>query len=84
MLAWRRFPVRTYRRRARAGLRRGALQDTFWPFWRLMQGLRAEGRAPRMIVIENVCGLITSHGGEDFDAICDALVGMAATASACW
>ena len=40
---------------------------------KLMQGLRAEGRAPRMIVIENVCGLLTSHGGKDFDAICDAL-----------
>ena len=26
-------------------------------------------------MIENVCGLITSHGGKDFDAICDALVG---------
>ena len=26
-----------------------------------------------MIVIENVCGLLTSHGGKDFDAICDAL-----------
>ena len=38
-----------------------------------MQGLRAEQRQPRMIVIENVCGLLTSHGGEDFDAICDAL-----------
>ena len=38
-----------------------------------MQGLRAERRAPRMIVIENVTGLLTSHGGKDFDAICDAL-----------
>ena len=26
-----------------------------------------------MIVIENVTGLLTSHGGKDFDAICDAL-----------
>ena len=33
-----------------------------------------EGRAPRLIVIENVTGLLTSHGGKDFDAICDALV----------
>jgi len=39
-----------------------------------MQGLRAEGRAPRLIVIENVCGLLTSHGGKDFDGICGALV----------
>jgi site-specific DNA-cytosine methylase len=38
-----------------------------------MQGLRAEGRAAGMIVIENVTGLLTSHGGHDFDAICEAL-----------
>jgi DNA (cytosine-5)-methyltransferase 1 len=38
-----------------------------------MRALRAEERAARMIVIENVCGLLTSHGGEDFDAICNAL-----------
>ena len=40
-----------------------------------MQGLRTEGRAPPIIVIENVCGLITSHDGKDFDAICEALTG---------
>ena len=34
--------------------------------------LRAEGRAPRLVVIENVCGLITGHGGKDFVALCDA------------
>ena len=38
-----------------------------------MQGLRSEGRAPRLIVIENVVGLLTSHDGKDFAAICDAL-----------
>jgi DNA (cytosine-5)-methyltransferase 1 len=27
-----------------------------------------------LIVIENVCGLLTSHGGKDLDAICGALV----------
>ena len=56
----------------RAGLG-GARSGSFWPFMKLMQGLRAEGRAPRMIVIENVPGLLTSHGGKDFDAICDGL-----------
>ena len=56
----------------RAGLD-GVRSSSFWPFMRLMQGLRADGRAPRMIVIENVCGLLTSHNGNDFDAICDAL-----------
>jgi DNA (cytosine-5)-methyltransferase 1 len=58
----------------RAGLA-GERSGAFWPFMRLMQGLRSEGRAPRLIVIENVCGLLTSHGGKDFDAICAALAG---------
>jgi site-specific DNA-cytosine methylase len=58
----------------RAGLD-GARSGAFWPFMNLIRGLRAEGRAPRMIVIENVIGLITSHGGKDFDAICEALTG---------
>ena len=56
----------------RAGLD-GARSGAFWPFMDLIRGLRAEGRAPRTVVIENVTGLLTSHGGKDFDAICGAL-----------
>ena len=57
---------------ARGGLsarRSGA----FWGFWRLIEALDAENRAPRLIVIENVLGLLTSRGGEDFRALCDLL-----------
>ena len=72
-LAWASFPCQDISLAGdRAGLD-GARSSTFWSFWRLMQSLRAEGRPPRMIVLENVCGLITSHGGKDFDAICDAV-----------
>lgn len=46
----------------------------FWGFWRLMQGLIAEGRPPGVIVVENVCGLLSSTGGADFAAICTAMV----------
>jgi len=35
-----------------------------------MQGLIEENRAPKVIVLENVCGTLTSHGGKDFAAIC--------------
>ncbi|HEY0052632.1 MAG TPA: DNA cytosine methyltransferase, partial [Caulobacteraceae bacterium] len=56
----------------RAGLS-GGRSSAFWGFWRLMQGLAAEGRAPRTVVIENVSGLLTSHGGADFEALCRAL-----------
>ena len=51
----------------------GARSSAFWGFWCLMKGLAAEGRAPRIIVIENVTGLLTSHGGADFTALCQAL-----------
>ena len=38
-----------------------------------MKALVEEGRAPRIIVLENVCGTLTSHDGKDFAAICSAL-----------
>lgn len=46
---------------------------TFWPFWRLMTQLRDAGRAPRLVVLENVVGAITSQGGRDFESLCNAL-----------
>lgn len=46
----------------------------FWPFWSLVQGLRLEGRAPRVVVLENVVGLLTSRGGADFAALVSTLL----------
>jgi DNA (cytosine-5)-methyltransferase 1 len=57
---------------ARGGLE-ARRSGAFWGFWRLMQGLANEGRAPRAVVIENVVGLLTSAGGRDFAAVCKAL-----------
>ena len=52
-----------------AGLK-GARSGTLWRFWALMEGMMKEGRAPRLIVLENVCGTLTSHDGKDFATIC--------------
>jgi len=57
---------------ARGGLE-ARRSGAFWGFWRLMRGLDAEGRGPRVVVIENVVGLLTSGGGTDFAAVCAAL-----------
>lgn len=57
---------------ARGGLA-GRRSGAFWGFMALMRALDAEGRAPDRIVIENVCGLLTSGGGADFAAVCAAL-----------
>ena len=45
----------------------------FWPFWKLIVGLVADGRAPRTIILENVYRLLKSRGGKDFTAIASAL-----------
>jgi DNA (cytosine-5)-methyltransferase 1 len=60
---------------ARHGLA-GARSSAFWGFWRLIEQLAAEGRAPRALGIENVTGLLSSHGGADFTALCAALSGL--------
>ena len=58
---------------ARGGLE-ARRSGAFWGFWKLMQGLADQKRAPRVIVIENVVGLLTSAEGRDFVAVCAALV----------
>ena len=57
---------------ARGGLK-AQRSGAFWGFWKLMQGLDAEGRAPPVIVLENVVGLLTSGEGQDFAAVCGAM-----------
>ena len=72
-LVWASFPCQDLSLAgAGAGLK-GERSGTFWPFWDLMKALRQEGRAPALIVLENVCGALTSHGGKDFTKICEAL-----------
>ncbi|HYG27984.1 MAG TPA: DNA cytosine methyltransferase [Caulobacteraceae bacterium] len=74
-LAWASSPCQDFSLAgARAGLK-GGRSSAFFGFWRLIEALAAEDRAPRAIVIENVVGLLTSHGGQDFEALCRALAG---------
>jgi DNA (cytosine-5)-methyltransferase 1 len=74
-LAWGSFPCQDLSLAgAGAGLK-GDRSGTFYPFWELMNALVAEGRAPAIVAVENVCGALTSRGGEDFAAICGAFAG---------
>jgi DNA (cytosine-5)-methyltransferase 1 len=72
-LAWASSPCQDFSLAgARAGLA-GGKSSAFFGFWTLMKALSAQGRAPPVIVIENVVGLLTSHGGDDFTALCGVL-----------
>ncbi len=73
-LAWASFPCQDLSLAGpRAGLE-GARSSAFHGFWRLMAALRETDEAPRAIVLENVTGLLTSHGGADFERVIAAVV----------
>jgi DNA (cytosine-5)-methyltransferase 1 len=75
-LAWASFPCQDLSLAgAGAGLS-GARSSAFWGFHALMRDLRREGRAPKIIALENVLGALTSKGGADFAALCEALGGL--------
>ena len=74
-LAWMSFPCVDL---SEAGQRKGLegwRSNAVWPCLKLMQGLRVEGRAPRLIVLENVTGLLELGHAEFFATICDTLAG---------
>ncbi len=71
-LMWGSFPCQDLSEAgAGAGLR-GARSSAFFPFWKLVTGLAAQGRAPKLVAIENVRGALTADDGASFAAICAA------------
>lgn len=80
-LAWALFPCQdlslagNYEGIGRRDAAEQTRSGTFWAFWRLMKALGKEGRAPRMVMLENVFGVLTSNGGQDFAAISSAFSG---------
>ena len=68
-LAWASFPCQDL---SLAGARRGLnapRSGAFWGFWNIIEALEGYGRAPRTLALENVPGLLSSHGGRDFASL---------------
>ena len=58
------------------GNARGELKTrsgTFWPFIGLMKDLKKQARLPKIVVLENVLGLLTTNGGDEFKTVITAL-----------
>ncbi len=69
-LVWGSFPCQDLSLAGNGAGLAGERSGTFYPFWDIVRGLANDGRPPRIVAVENVCGTLTSHGGEDFKAIC--------------
>lgn len=75
-LVWASFPCQDV---SLAGAGRGlagARSGAFFGLTKLLEDLSAGGRAPKMVALENVVGLLTSNGGADFSAVCAALAAL--------
>jgi len=72
-LAWASFPCQDLSLAGMGAGLKGQRSGAFWPFWKLITQLNAAGRPPRTIVLENVCGALTSHDGNDFRSLMEAL-----------
>ncbi len=73
-LAWASFPCQDLSLAGSGGGLNAKRSGTFWPFWKVIAELVVEDRAPRFVVLENVYGALTSHGGADFMTIAKALI----------
>jgi len=72
-LAWGSFPCQDLSLAGTGCGLKGARSGAFWGFLKIIQGLNAQGRKPQLVVLENVYGALTSHGGKDFEAIAKAV-----------
>ncbi len=72
-LSWGSFPCQDLSLAgAGAGLE-GERSGVFWGYWKLVRGLSRLNRKPRIVIVENVYGALTSHNGADFEAIVKAI-----------
>lgn len=72
-LAWASFPCQDI---SIAGARKGLnapRSSAFWGFWRLIEAMADNERAPNTLALENVSGLISSRRGRDFIAVVETL-----------
>jgi DNA (cytosine-5)-methyltransferase 1 len=72
-LAWASFPCQDLSLAGQGAGLSGARSGTFRPFWNLIRRLHGEGRPPKLVVLENVVGTLSSHGGRDFSYIMECM-----------
>ncbi len=72
-VAWASFPCQDLSLAGAGKGLGGARSGAFWGFRDVLAGLGAARRAPKIVVLENVVGALTSNGGADFAGLCGAL-----------
>jgi len=75
-LIWGSFPCQDLSLAGNGAGLSGERSGTFNKLMSIVKELKDERRQPNIIVLENVVGAITSHGGKDFEAIIESLASL--------
>lgn len=72
-MAWGSFPCQDLSLAGDGAGLDGERSGAFWGFWKLIRDLQAQKRKPKIVVLENVFGALTSREGKDFELITNAI-----------
>jgi len=70
-LAWASFPCQDLSLAGRGRGLKSERSGMFFVFWQKLMAAAKSGAAPKLVVIENVCGMLTSNRGDDFRYVID-------------
>lgn len=68
-LAWASFPCQDLSLAGKGNGLKGERSSMFYVFWEKLKQAAIQGEMPAIVVIENVCGMLTSNNGEDFNNV---------------
>ncbi len=68
-LAWGSFPCQDLSLAGNGAGLNGARSEAFWGYHKAVSALKMEGRHPKVLVLENVVGALTSNEGRDFEEL---------------
>ena len=72
-LVWGSFPCQDLSVAGTGAGLAGQRSGSFWSLIGVLHDLKDQGRAPPLIVLENVLGTLSANGGADFTALCQAV-----------
>ncbi len=75
-LAWGSFPCQDLSLAGARGGIHAKRSGAFFGFRRLVEQLHTAGRAPHIVALENVAGMMTSNGGRDFAVVIQSLAAL--------
>jgi len=73
-LSWASFPCQDLSLAGNGGGLASKRSGMFFVFWEKLRSSATGGRLPKLVVIENVCGLLTSNQGKDFQSVIEKFV----------